>query len=231
MRRTLLAAALLSLATLPAAAHTTVQSVANEGTTTYNNLVIGHGCTLPDGSKLPVVAQSVVFPTVNPVITVSSGTFSGNPNITATTTLAGIVKPVQSKDVFSTLIPKTDGKGNLIGWASVGGNLDVNAIGLVPFRTAGITFAKDSCITKLLVKIAVADVCQANGAKNLWIPSVTKKYTDPTVDGIGSPATLTIARDQTKNPLPSSCGAGYEVTVTPSVEDVDTNLHIDLYLP
>jgi len=46
------------------------------------------------------------------------------------------------------------------------------------------------------------------------------------IDGIGAPATLTINRNVAANPLPSSCGAGIDVTVTPSAADVTVNLPI-----
>lgn len=225
-----LAAAGLLIAGLAAQAHTTLQVQAAEGTTTYNNLVIGHGCTLADGSKLPVIAQSVVFPTVNPKYTVT-GTMAGNPAVVSITTFANVPQLIQNRDIFSRQKEKTNAAGNVIGFESTEGALDPTLHGLVPFRTAGITFPADSCATRLIVQVAVADICQKNGAKNLWIPAVTAKYADPTVDGIGSPASLTINRDLTKNPLPASCGAGYVFTVTPSNEDIDANLKLDGYLP
>ena len=225
----LVAAAALS-ATLCARAHTTVQVQAAEGTTTYNNLVIGHGCTLANGTKLPVIAQSVLFPTVNPKYTASSAV-TGNPAVVSISSFANIAQLIQSRDVFSKQKEKTNAAGAVIGFESTDGSLDPTLHGLVPFRTAGVTFPADSCASKLIVQIAVADICEKNGAKNLWIPAVTAKYTDPTVDGIGAPAALTINRDLTKNPLPASCGAGYTFTVTPSAEDVDANLKIDGWLP
>lgn len=213
-----------------AQAHTTIQVQAAEATTTYNNLVIGHGCTLADGSKLPVIAQSVVFPTVNPKLTYT-GTFSGNPAVVSIASFANVAQLIQNRDIFSKQREKTDAQGNVIGFEGTEGSLDPTLHGLVPFRTAGVSFPADSCATKLVVQIAVADICQKQGAKNLWIPSVTAKYTDPTVDGIGSAASLTINRDLTKNPLRASCGAGYALTVTPSNEDVDANLKLEGYLP
>ena len=48
--RTPLLAAGLVLCAAHAGAHTTIQTAANEGTVTYNHIVIGHGCTLADGT-------------------------------------------------------------------------------------------------------------------------------------------------------------------------------------
>jgi hypothetical protein len=212
-----------------ALAHTTIQNQAAEGTTTYNNLVIAHGCTLSDGTKIPVIAQSVVFPTVKPVMSIS-GTFAGNPAVVSVTSFAGIAQLIQSKDIFTKQKEKTDALGNVIGFESTDGSLEFSLHGLVPFRTAGISFPADSCAKSLVVQVAIADVCQSFGAKNLWIPSVTPKYPDPNVDGIGAPANLIFNRNLTTNPLPASCGAGYVLTVTPSNEDVDANLKLDGYL-
>lgn len=224
------AAPFACLACVPAAqAHTTIQVQAAEATVTYNNLVIGHGCTLASGAKLPVIAQSVVFPTVNPKYSYT-GTVSGNPAVVSITTFANVPQLIQNKAIFNKQKEKTNAAGNVIGFENTDGSLDPSLHGLVPFRTAGITFPADSCATRLIVQIAVADVCEKFGAKNLWIPAVTAKYTDPTVDGIGSPASLTINRDLAKNPLPASCGAGYTLTVTPSAEDIDANLKLDGYL-
>lgn len=213
-------------------AHTTIQSQVPEGTTTYNNIVIGHGCTLADGSKLPVIAQSVVFPTVNPVATFSTGKMAGSADVFAITTFANIPQLIQSKDIFSKQEEKVDASGRVIGFASSEGSLSPNLHGLVPFRTGGISFNAASCIKKLLVKVAIADICQKKGAANLWIPALTPKYTDPKVDGIGSPATLIFNRDLTKNPFlaASNCGEGYEITLTPSAEDIDANLPLPGYL-
>jgi hypothetical protein len=210
-------------------AHTTIQVQAPEGTTTYNNLVIGHGCTLPDGTKLPVIAQSVLFPTVKPVYSVT-GTMAGNPGVVSATTFANIPQLIQSRDIFSKQKEKLNTAGQVIGFEGTEGSLDPTLHGLVPFRTAGITFPADSCASKLIVRVAIAEICQKSGAKNLWIPALTAKYADPNVDGIGSPASLTFNRDLSKNPLPTGCGTGYTFTVTPSAEDVDANLKLDGYL-
>ncbi len=223
-----LAAASLCLA-FQAQAHTTVQNQVNEGTTAYNNLVIGHGCTLADGTNLPVIAQSVLFPTVNPRFTVTGPRY-GAAKMVSITSFANMAQLIQNRDIFSKQREKTDARGNVIGFESTEGSLLPSLHGLVPFRTAGVTFPGDSCATKLVVQVAIADICQKNGAANLWIPSLTSKYADPTVDGIGAPASLTFNRDLVKNPLSGTCGPGYTVTVTPSPEDVDANLKIDGYL-
>lgn len=227
-RPTVAALALLAC-TASASAHTTVQVQAAEATTTYNNLVIGHGCTAANGSRLPVIAQSVLFPTVNPKFTIT-GSFGGNPAVVSISTLANVAQLVQSRDIFTRQAEKKNAAGQVIGFESTEGRLEPDLHGLVPFRTAGIGFPADSCATKLIVQIAIADICEKGGTRNLWIPGLTPKYADPAIDGIGAPANLTINRDLVKNPLAASCGAGYTLTVTPSNEDVDANLKISGWL-
>src|SRR5262245_38118187 len=62
------AAALLAVGST-AFAHTTIRSQATEGVTDDNALKIGHTCETPDGDHIPIIAQSVVFPTMSPEIT------------------------------------------------------------------------------------------------------------------------------------------------------------------
>ena len=61
----------LAAAVSMAAAHTTIRSQATEGVTEDNALKIGHTCETADGNHIPVIAQSVIFPTLDPVITAS----------------------------------------------------------------------------------------------------------------------------------------------------------------
>jgi hypothetical protein len=214
-------------------AHTTIKDQATEGKTAYNALQIGHGCENPTtGDRIPVTAQSVVFPTVNPVVTRSDGTATTlDAEISDTLGLAGKVDVVQDRSVFKAQDEVYDATGNVIGFNSTNGNLQTNLRGLVPFRFTPVTFQKSSCAKRLLVKVAIADICKKAfppkpGTANLWIPANTTKFKNKNIDGIGAPATLTINRDLTANPLDASCGEGYDVTVTPSNEDVDANLPI-----
>lgn len=242
-----------------AMAHTTIQSTitANSSGVTssnYNNIVIGHTCSL-DTKKFSIQAQSVLFPTVDPLVYVdyvdSSSTVStlkvedligpaptsSNPN-PVSLGLANIPQLIQSKDIFEKQSEKTDAEGNVIGFNGFKGNLDSSLHGLVPFRfnaiafKTGVTGLTNSCVKKLLVKVAIADVCKTSfgkggpkdGQANLWIPNTTTKFAN-VVDGTsatalaGSPATLTIDNS-------SACANGSTVTVFPSNADIDANLII-----
>ena len=225
-------------------AHTTVRDQATEGKTTYNALQIGHGCANPaTGRNLPVTAESVVFPTVNPIVTRSDGTATTlEAEVTDTSAhahdplivgLTGKASLVQDRNVFKHQNEIYDANGNVIGFYSTRGNLQTNLIGLVPFRFKALKILPTSCAKRVLVKIAIADICKRTfpprpGTANLWIPATTAQFTDSNIDGIGAPATLTINRDPA-NPLDPACGEGYDVIITPSNEDVDAHLPIKGY--
>jgi hypothetical protein len=222
-------------------AHTTVRDQATEGTTGYNALQIGHGCTDPATSKkFPVTANVAILPTVNPIVTrldpadpsktVPVNLFDVIDQAKNPLGLAGLADLVQDRSVFAQQDEIYDDKGNLIGFYGAKGNLQTNLRGLVTFRFTPPAFVPADathCAKRLLVKIAIADVCNKKtfppkpGTANLWIPSLTAKFTDGEIDGIGAPATLTINH---KGALDPACGDGYDVTVTPSAEDVDAHL-------
>ena len=240
-KKTLLSAMVLiaASASLEALAHTGIQLPVNASattgstSTTYNNIVIGHGCEDEKGKKRPVIAQSILFPTVNPDIfegsTPSELKISDIFNVESLAN-AGI-NLIQSKDVFDKQAEKLS-NNNVIGFVNTNGNLDVNLHGLVPFRTGAITFKSTtpgttgSCVSKVSIKVGIADICNMSFSKkdgpkpgdaNLWIPKNTTKFSNSKLDGIGSPATLTITN-------PSCTTNGFEVTVSPSDEDIDENL-------
>ena len=93
------------------------------GVVGVGQLELGHGCAGANGTSMPVIAQSVVFPTVNPKTTIT-GTFAGNPRAVSLTTLAGVPQLIQNRDIFSKQREKTDARGNVIGFESTEGSLD-----------------------------------------------------------------------------------------------------------
>jgi len=205
-----------------------------------NNVVIAHGCT-DGGKKIPVVAQSVLFPTVNPILFRSTDPENPATDLTLSDilrsgTLANIPQMIQSKEIFKAQREKKDAAGNVIGFESFNGKLSPDFHGFVPFATYPVAFKPESCALRLVVKIAVADICKMSfpprkGTANLWIPRITSKFTE-ILDGtnttkvVGSPASLIFERPATM-PIDSiTCGEGYDVLVFPSDEDVDANLPI-----
>jgi hypothetical protein len=235
------AVALALVVAAGAAAHTTVRSQATEGVTDDNALKVAHGCETTDDKMIPVVMQSVVLPTVSPDITTSDGSqVAGLPAVIEQGGLNGLAKAIQDRSVFRSQQVKVDALGNVIGFSGTQGALDPAFPGRVPFQFTAPKFVTTSCAARLLVKVAIADVCLTAGAGladsvqagkvNLWIPDNASAFATTgkplAIDGIGSPATLIVNRNLATNPLAPACGAGIDVTVTPSAADVDANLPI-----
>ena len=235
-----LIAASAIMAAAPVGAHTTIRSQANESTTEDNALRIGHTCETPEGAHIPVVAQSVVFPSEAPEITTSDGSaVAGLPAVIEQGTLAGLARAIQDRSIFRAQQPKLDALGNSIGFSGTNGALSPDVPGRVAFQFAGPRFVANSCARRLLVRVAIADICLLGsgitdsvrpGKVNMWIPENGSQFAvigrAQNIDGIAAPARLTVNRNVTTNPLPASCGAGIDVTVTPSAADITNNLPI-----
>ncbi|NOT10809.1 MAG: hypothetical protein HOP23_03080 [Methylococcaceae bacterium] len=166
-------------------AHASILNAINSGGTGFSRVGVNHAVnhTTP---PTPVVAQSVVFPTVNPILgrtgvgaSVSNlGDFFSTSAAGANTTgllpwvsVAGAPQLVQSKDVFSQQIEQANASNQTIGWVSTKGLLQVNLHGEVPFRFAAPHFRSilpaanpnalttaDLCADKLVIAVAVADI-------------------------------------------------------------------------
>jgi hypothetical protein len=213
------------------AAHTTIEEQALEGQEFLNAVQIEHGCENDrTGKSLPVIAQSVLFPTQNPTVMRSDGTLTTlAAEITDTVSVAGLARLVQDRNIFKVQQEIYDANGNVIGFRGTQGRLQTDLLGRIPFQWGPLLFQPNSCAKRLRIQVAIADICRKTfppkaGTANLWIPQTTSKFTDTSNEGIGSPATLTINRNLANNPLAASCGAGYDVTVIPSNEDIDAHL-------
>src|ERR1700720_1330999 len=105
-------------------AHTTILNQMTEGTTADNALKIGHGCFTPAGYGLPGGAQSAVFPTVNPQLTTSDGAAIANlSDVIVQGSIAGLLSPIQNRDIFQQQQLKLDALGNKIGFSGTKGSL------------------------------------------------------------------------------------------------------------
>lgn len=231
--RSAAALVLLSVLSIGSAAlgHTTIRVQVTERTRVDNILRIAHGC----GEDLPVRAQSVVFPTDSPQLS------SSDPNVALSDlsevieqgSLAGLNQLVQDRNIFAGQHEKLDLGGNVIGFHATRGRLQHELAGRVPFESTGPGFVASSCAVRLIAEVAVADICRFQNSlegdsANLWIPDNGSQIaTDGFaggVEGIGDPARLVVLRNLTTNPLPASCGAGFDVTITPSPEQIDRDL-------
>ncbi len=218
-------------------AHTEILNQMTEGVTADNAITIGHGC---EDFGIGVTAESVVMPTVSPQVTASDGSAIADlSQVIVQGSLTGLLSPIQNRDIFQQQQLKLDALGNKIGFSGTRGNLTVAWLGRVPFQFAPPKFVATSCAARLLVQFAVADICIrgiGEGIANLWIPDNGSNYAAVAAstyssdsDAVGAPSTLVINRNLATNPLPAACGAGMDVTVTPSPQDVDSNLPIPGY--
>jgi hypothetical protein len=233
MRGTCSIALLFLLAASSGRAHTTIRVQVPEGTRVDNVLRIAHTC-----EELPVRAQSVVFPTDDPVITASDPNvaISDLSQVIEQGSLAGLVNLIQDRNIFAEQREKVDGAGNVIGFYATRGNLEPHLVGRVLFESTGPNFVAGSCAARLIAEVAVADICKRGpqslvaGNVNLWIPDNGSRIATEAlaggVEGIGEPARLVVLRNLSSNPLPASCGAGYDVTITPSPAQIDRDLPI-----
>ena len=165
-------------------AHASILNTVNSGkaigSTSFSRIGVNHACngTTP---VTPVVAQSAVIPTINPLISTATVTanvagtyavvpgatvgqylFTSSAGTTPVTTLAGAFQLVQSKDVFSTSIEQRNATNAVIGWVSTKGSLQINEHGEVPFRFTNVFFGANSCVHDVVVQLAVADICKTN---------------------------------------------------------------------
>jgi hypothetical protein len=214
-----------------------VKAQTTEGVRDDNALRVGHGC----GDDGAVIAQSVVFPTESPELAPSepNEVVTDLAEVIEQSTLAGLIGAIQDRSIFLEQGEKQDANGNVIGFHGTHGHLAPELAGRVPFQFTAPTFLAESCVTRLLVKVAIADVCKRARPNlrpervNLWIPAngsrIATEAAAAGVDGVGEPATLTVNRNLLANPLPEACGAGFTLTVTPSAAQVDRDLPIGKY--
>lgn len=217
-------------------AHDEIKSQALEGTANDNAITIAHTCEV---QSKPIVAQSVVFPGDSPELSASDGsTVNDLSEVIDQGGIAGLVDLIQDKNIFQVQKEKTDALGNVTGFYGKSGLLANELQGRVPFAFTAPNFVATSCVKKLNIEVAIADICVLSkptiqAAKvNLWIPANGSQYAikgaAAGVDGVGEPVVMQVNRDLNTNPFDpaSNCGSGIDVTVTPSATDVDTNLSI-----
>ena len=90
----------------------------------------------------------------------------------------------------------------------------------------------------MYVNIAIANYCtkskRNDNRADVWIDFMTSLFDDPAVVVQSPPGfwpTLAVARDFENNPLPESCGDGFEIAVSPAAHDIDEFLPIKGFWP
>lgn len=232
----------LCLAAQNALAHSDIDIPAGavlEGVQTQATYRIQHACS---ESGRPVIAQSLLLPTVNPILsragggavqdTDGSGTVDLN-DVIQGGSLAGLIQPYIDTAVFRQRQRKTNPLGNAIGFSSTKGKIPDGFYAEIPFVLTPVFFLETSCVTHLVVHPVGADICKVDrtprlGDANLWMNHTTTKFPNP-VHGIGENALrIDYKRDISINPLPKVCGEGYTVDLDVSDEDIDANLPITI---
>lgn len=227
-------------------AHTRLQlPTIVEGLRTYNATVISHGCHDPvtGNSSAPAIAHTVVFPSSSadagfePTVSrsdggdVSGGVEAFVPN------WGSLNRMVKSRDVWTQSQEKFDSVGNRVGFSMTNGKLASSGtsteIGLGTFRTDAVTIDPASCAKSVKFIVAAAEVCQVTPESgfndetvNMWTPAVGSKFDGVGLHGYNSPASLIVTRDLVAHPLDVSCGDGFDVTVTPSANQINRDLPI-----
>ena len=224
-----------------ASAHTRLQTpiidenAARHGSN-YNNQVISHGCRNPDTGTADIntAGTVVVFPDgVDSAITVD-GVATDKGLIDFVSNWGSPVQKIQNKDVFTIEHEIKDPLGNVLGfWATGGTGLQGGLTGVIPFRTSGVVIEPTSCAKTVKFVVAIADVCAFTNVSGfndatvmLWTPAVGSMF-DGTeeLNGYNSPASLTVNRT---SELPEACGEGSDIVVTPSAEQLNRDMTIEI---
>lgn len=233
-----------------AVAHDGFSSEVLEGTGEVMHLSINHGC---EGNS--VIAQSVIFPTLNPILKGMDDTGNEIPaptdlaEIIENQSLEGLTALIQERNIFWEQDNKTNALKNTIGFYGKKGRLKSGLIGRIAFQYYGPFFVPTSCVKALHIETAIADICSIKppalqvGKVSLFIPDNGSKIAaearvNGLEHGIGEPSFLKVVRNLKANPFrdaggkpTQACGKGITIKVTPSAEDIDHNLPITGYWP
>lgn len=219
-----------------ALAHTRLQTpTVDEDTRSYNNQVISHGCKDAAGNTvIDTLATVTVFPGgVDSSITVA-GEATDKPLTDYVQNWGNPVRKIPSNDVFTEedVIKDPSGTNTLGYWAGLGG-LKAGMLGLIPFRINSVIIEPTSCAKTVKFIVAIADICEitdisgfADSKVMLWTPAVGSIF-DGTkeLNGYNSPASFTVNRTSA---MPTACGEGVDVVVTPSAEQLDRDMTIEI---
>ncbi|MES3007269.1 MAG: hypothetical protein V4751_05810 [Pseudomonadota bacterium] len=232
MTHTFATAALLGLGQV-ALAHTTLEtSTMSEGVRVVNNVQIGHACS----ASKRVIATSVVFPDgVDSIITAGGQAHTG-PLTDFVSNWGPNIQPLFTRAAFDEVDEKNGPTGNVVGlWAGGGPGMPNHMVAYVPFRVNATNIVPTSCATSVRFTVNIVDICNITKTADLHVEGPDGPSAEFwTQAGLGTPydaptagaASLTITRNQATNPLPTSCGTGVAVTVSPSATQLIRDMPI-----
>lgn len=231
------AGALLIGLTQNAAAHTRLNiPTATEGQRAINHVVIGHSC----GDTTTTIGTSVVFPDGVGSTILMDGAAHNGPITDYLTNYGNNAAMFFDRSAFDYMDEKTV-NGNVVGfWAGGGPGMPANLAVAVPFRLTAASIEPTSCATSVKVYISIVDICQITGVDGfgegtveLWThaglgtPYDRDLHFDVPAGTDPGPASFTINRDLTNNPLPESCnGTGVAVELKPSAAQINRDMPI-----
>lgn len=211
-------------------AHTRLNvSSQTEGTRIINHMVISHSCN--ENSR--TIGTSVVFPDgVDSTILVDGEAIEGQ-ILDYLTNYGNNAQLILDRSAFDLMEEKIVG-GNVVGfWAGGGSGMPNNLNVATPFRHTAARIEPTSCAASVAVKVSVADICEITGVDGfnddvvrLWTHNNLGSSFDRVSDTDNGPATFTITRDLTDNPLPGTCGDGVAVEIRPSAAQIDRDMPI-----
>ncbi|MGG7056209.1 hypothetical protein [Nitrosomonas sp. ANs5] len=240
-----LAAALVAVAWGNAQAHTRFDiNTTREGTRVDNHVVIPHGCT-----DQPVIGNVTVFPDVStalvdtaplPNAAIGSDAFTRSDQ-PASAFVSGVItfRPILSKHVFTMHEIVNDPNGNPIAeWQAGGSSIPAsNWVAKLPVRVNPINIEPTSCVNRLIVAPAIANICQLTSIHEINGKDSDRLDVDfwtapeaghPQFDGPAwnFPAPYIVTRNLETNPLPENCGEGITARIYPSAQQLDRDMPV-----
>ncbi|MBL8498900.1 MAG: hypothetical protein JNK39_13905, partial [Nitrosomonas sp.] len=190
-----------------------------EGVRVTNNVVIGHSC----GEGKNTIASTVVFPDGADSIIKVNGAPSNDTIDTYVSNYGNLFQKILDHSVYESEDEKKDANGNVVGFWVKDGKMPEGYTVYLPFRASAMFIEPTSCARSVKVVLGIADICKVtpisgfvDGVLETWTPAVGSNYDGVGLGGYNSPATYTVTRDATNNPLDAACGDGVDVEIIPS---------------
>ncbi len=225
------AALILVTVAQTSSAHTRFNtSSETEGVRDINHIVIGHSCN--ETSR--TIGTSVVFPDGVDSTVMVNGESSDKNVIDYLTNFGNNASLILDRSAFDAMDEKIV-DGNAVGfWAGGGPGMPNNLAVATPIRLRAASIEPTSCATSVAIKVSIADICEITSTDGfnddvvrLWTHNDLGTPFDRVSDTDNGPATFTINRNLTDNPLPESCnGAGEEITIKPSAAQINRDMPI-----
>ena len=212
-------------------AHTRINEATQiEGTRGINHIVISHSCN--DTSN--TLGTTVVFPDGVDSTIMVNGEASESQVLDHLTNYGNNFQLIFDRSAFDAMEEKNVG-GNVVGfWAGGGPGMPASLNVATAFRATAARIEPTSCTSSVAIKVSIADICEITDTAGfnddvvrLWTHNDLGTPFDRVSDTDNGPATFTITRDLTENPLPDGCSAeGDAVVVKPSAAQINRDMPI-----